>query len=98
MDKPLRWLIPALVVLLLAASPFLRVEMSAGGIEALPPDMESRIGFEILEEEFPAYTASSIPIVIVFADDDDPLEVVAHRLHEHVELVPGVVGEVPGAF
>ena len=75
MDKPIRWLAPALVVLLLAASPFLRVEMSAGGIEALPPDMESRIGFEILTEEFPAYTASSIPVVIVFEEEDTPLSI-----------------------
>ena len=75
MDKPLRWLVPALVVLLLAASPFLRVELSAGGIEALPPDTESRIGFEMLTDEFPAYTASSIPIVIVFSEGDEPLSV-----------------------
>ena len=73
MKNPLRWLLPALVVLLLAASPFLRVELSAGGIEALPPDMESRVGFEILTEEFPAYTASSVPMVIVLDEDDNPM-------------------------
>jgi len=96
MNKPLRWLIPALVVLLLAASPFLRVEMSAGGIEALPPDMESRIGFEILEDEFPAYTASSIPIVIVFTEDDDPMSIeYSERISpycQNIAEIEGVIG------
>jgi len=96
MDKPLRWLVPALVVLLLAASPFLRVELSAGGIEALPPDTESRIGFEMLTDEFPAYTASSIPIVIVFSEGDEPLSATyserAAPLCQEINQIEGVIG------
>ncbi len=96
MDKPFRWLVPALVVLLLAASPFLRVELSAGGIEALPPDTESRIGFEILTDEFPAYTASSIPIVIVFSEGDEPLSVSyserVEPLCQKINQIEGVIG------
>ena len=96
MKNPLRWLVPALVVLLLAASPFLRVELSAGGIEALPPDMESRVGFEILTEEFPAYSASSIPIVIVFDESDEPFsKEFSERvvpLCQQISQIDGVIG------
>ena len=84
------------MVLLLAASPFLRVELSAGGIEALPPDTESRIGFEMLTDEFPAYTASSIPIVIVFSEGDEPLSVTyserAAPLCQEINQIEGVIG------
>ncbi|MFL2954100.1 MAG: MMPL family transporter [Candidatus Thalassarchaeaceae archaeon] len=71
MKNPVRWLLPAMAVLLLLGSPFLHVELTAGGIETLPPDLESRQAIEILEDEFPAFTASVIPLVIVFEEDQD---------------------------
>ena len=52
--------------------PFLHVELTAGGLDTLPPDLESRQAYEILEEEFPAFTASVVPLVIVFDDGQDP--------------------------
>ena len=58
MKNPVRWLLPAMAVLLLLGSPFLHVQLTAGGIETLPPDLESRQAIEILEDEFPAFTAS----------------------------------------
>ena len=39
MKNPVRWLLPAMAVLLLLGSPFLHVQLTAGGIEALPPDL-----------------------------------------------------------
>ncbi len=71
MKNPVRWLLPAMAVLLLLGSPFLHVQLTAGGIETLPPDLESRQAIEILEDEFPAFTASVIPLVIVFEEDQD---------------------------
>jgi uncharacterized membrane protein YdfJ with MMPL/SSD domain len=61
-----------MAALLLLGSPFLNVQLTAGGIETLPPDLESRQALEILEDEFPAFTASTIPLVIVFEEDQDP--------------------------
>ena len=69
MKRPISWLAPAMILLLLLGSPFLRVELNAGGIEALPPDFESRMGYEVLVDEFPAYTASIIPLVVVFEEE-----------------------------
>ena len=69
MKRPISWLAPAMILLLLLGSPFLRVELNAGGIEALPPDFESRMGYEVLVDEFPAYTASTIPLVVVFEEE-----------------------------
>ena len=71
MKNPIRWLLPAMAVLLLLGSPFLHVQLTAGGIETLPPDLESRQAIEILEDEFPAFTASVIPLVVVFEEDQD---------------------------
>ena len=71
MKNPVRWLVPAMAVLLLG-SPFLNVQLTAGGVEALPPDLESRQALEILEDEFPAFTASVVPLVVVFEEGHDP--------------------------
>ncbi len=76
MKNPVRWLIPAMAVLLLLGSPFLHVQLTAGGVEALPPDLESRQALEILEDEFPAFTASVVPLVIVFDGNQNPLSTV----------------------
>ena len=72
MKKPVSWLVPSMGLLLLLGVPFLHVELTAGGLDTLPPDLESRQAYEILEEEFPAFTASVVPLVIVFDDGQDP--------------------------
>ena len=76
MKRPISWLAPAMILLLLLGSPFLRVEVNAGGIEALPPDFESRMGYEVLVDEFPAYTASTIPLVVVFDEEQLDLSLI----------------------
>ena len=72
MKNPIGWLVPSMGFLLLLGVPFLHVELTAGGLDTLPPDLESRQAYEILEEEFPAFTASVVPLVIVFDEGQDP--------------------------
>ena len=73
MKNPVRWLLPAMALLLLLGSPFLNVQLTAGGVEALPPDLESRQALEILEDEFPAFTASVVPWLSCSMTDKIPI-------------------------
>ena len=94
MKRPISWLAPALIVLLLLGSPFLRVELNAGGIEALPPDFESRVGYEVLVDEFPAYTASTIPLVVVFEDEQLDWKPIAEDISQVCEGIRSTTGVI----
>ena len=95
MKNPLGWLVPSMGFLLLLGVPFLHVELTAGGLDTLPPDLESRQAYEILEEEFPAFTASVVPLVIVFDEGQDPfsksLSSEVAEVCEGVSTVEGVI-------
>ena len=94
MKRPISWIIPAMILLLLLGSPFLRAELNAGGIEALPPDFESRIGYEVLVDEFPAYTASTIPLVVVFDDEQPDWKAIAEELAPVCEGIRSTTGVI----
>jgi RND superfamily putative drug exporter len=73
MDRPWTVLIPTLIILLGAGLPFFQAEFSMASRDALPPDDETRVGFEHLDEKWPESAANSALIVIDF-DGEDPLE------------------------
>lgn len=73
MERPWAVLIPTLILLLGAGLPFLQAEFSMASRDALPPDDETRIGFEHLDEKWPESAANSALIVIDF-DGEDPLQ------------------------
>ena len=95
MKNPVRWLLPAMALLLLLGSPFLNVQLTAGGVEALPPDLESRQALEILEDEFPAFTASIVPLVIVFDDGQDPY---SQGIASEMEAICEGIREIKGVI
>ena len=95
MENPVRWLAPAMIFLLLLGAPFLNVQLNAGGLETLPPELESRRAYELLEDEFPAFTASLVPLVVVFEDGQDPFsKSLAADITEVCEEVRGVEGVI----
>ena len=65
-------LIPTLVILLGAGLPFLQADFSIASRDALPPDDETRIGFDLMDEKWPEDAVNSAMIVIDF-DGEDPL-------------------------
>mgnify|MGYP001604675552 CR=1 FL=1 len=73
MNRPWMVLIPTLIILLGAGLPFFQAEFSMASRDALPPDDETRVGFEHLDEKWPESAANSALIVIDF-DGEDPLE------------------------
>ena len=95
MKNPVGWLVPSMGFLLLLGVPFLHVELTAGGLATLPPDLESRQAYEILEDEFPAFTASVVPLVVVFEEGQDPfsksLSSEVAEVCEGVATVEGVI-------
>ena len=73
MERPWAVLIPTLVILLGAGLPFLQADFSIASRDALPPDDETRVGFEHMDEMWPE-TAVNAALVVMDFDGQDPLE------------------------
>ena len=72
MDKPWAVLIPTLVILLGAGLPFLYADFSIASRDALPPEDETRVGFEHMDEKWPE-GAVNVAMVVLDFDGEDPL-------------------------
>ena len=78
MDRPWAVLIPTLVLLIGAGLPFAYAEFSLSSWKALPPDDESRLGMELIDEQWPDQAANTI-FIIIDTDGADPLSEVNLR-------------------
>jgi RND superfamily putative drug exporter len=85
MDRPWAVLIPVLILLVGAGVPFAYAEFSLSSWAALPPDDETRMGMELIDEQWPDQAANSIAIVID-TDGEDPLSE-ANLRAQHAYLV-----------
>ena len=66
MRHPLLVATPVLALLLLAGTPFLRIQLSTGGnLDDLPPSASVR-GFEILADEFPGGDANPVVLAVSY--------------------------------
>ena len=72
MDKPWQVLLPTLIILLGAGLPFLQADFSIASRDALPPDDETRVGLEHMDEKWPQSAVNSAMVVFDF-DGEDPL-------------------------
>ena len=72
MDKPWAVLVPTLVILLGAGLPFLYADFSIASRDALPPEDETRVGFEHMDEKWPE-GAVNVAMVVLDFDGEDPL-------------------------
>jgi RND superfamily putative drug exporter len=70
MRRPLLVAIPVLAILLLAGSPFLGIQLSTGQNLADLPRVPSRIGFEVIAEEFPGGESDPISVVLTWPGED----------------------------
>ncbi len=71
MERPFLVLLPVLAFLLLAGSPFLRLEQGIADASVLPPGIESRDAIVAIREEFPA---GSTPMTILADVQGEPTE------------------------
>ena len=73
MDRPLAVLIPAMLLLLLAGSPFLQAEWGITTWKALSPDDETRNGLELTNENWPDSVSNSALIVFEVDTESEDL-------------------------
>ena len=71
MRRPVFSLVAAAGVLAIAASLYFSISLGSAGVASLPPDSESRQGFELLLSDFPSEGLTSAQIAIV-GDADSP--------------------------
>jgi RND superfamily putative drug exporter len=70
MRRPLLVAIPVLAILLVAGSPFLGIQLSTGqNLSDLPP-VPSRIGFEVIQKEFPGGESDPIAVAMTWPGQD----------------------------
>ncbi|MEP6807223.1 MAG: MMPL family transporter [Chloroflexota bacterium] len=70
MRRPIVVALPVLILLLVAGSPFLGIQLSTGqNLGDLPP-IPARIGFEVISNKFPGGESDPITIVVTWPGDD----------------------------
>jgi RND superfamily putative drug exporter len=71
MDKPFSFLIPSVLILLVAGAPFLQAEWGITSWKALSPDNEARSGMEFTDENWPQEVSNTALIVYEIQPDTD---------------------------
>jgi RND superfamily putative drug exporter len=64
MGRPFFALVPALLVLAIIAAPVRNLSLAQTGIQGLPPQAESRVGFDMLQNNFPGQTLNNFMVVL----------------------------------
>src|SRR6266850_452142 len=70
MRRPLLVLIPTVAFVLFVGSPFLQLRLANADTETLPPQAESRRGYDTLVANYPGQEQSTITVVIDWRDGD----------------------------
>jgi RND superfamily putative drug exporter len=81
MARPVAVMIPLLMVLIGLGLPFLRVEFGAPDASILPTDVQSRRGFDLLQQHWGAGELSPVLLVFQTTDGSSPLQ------PDHVEAL-----------
>ena len=68
MRRPIFVLVPALVVLIVAGTPFLQLRLAQGGVDQLPPSNQARQGYDTLIKDFPSQDQTTIEAVAYYPD------------------------------
>jgi RND superfamily putative drug exporter len=99
MRRPVAVLIPTLAVLLLAGTPFLRLEQGVPGAEIYPPGLESRDAYVALETEFvPGETTPIVILADVVGSPTDPASIRALTDYAATLTALGGIDRVEGPF
>src|SRR5438128_4102748 len=94
MKRPVLVMVPTVVFLAIAATPFLQIRLANGNVDMLPTHIEARQGFDRLVADFPGQDQTTFNIVVNYPDGS-PLT--ANRIADQYALdrriaaVPGVL-------
>ena len=93
MRHPVPVLIGTVVLMLVFAWPVLGIETAIPGATALPPDSESRQGYDILQERFDIASLSPVEVLVTWKDDQDPFAPAnLKRLYAYGQELEGASG------
>ncbi|HXM51732.1 MAG TPA: MMPL family transporter [Candidatus Binatus sp.] len=94
MRRPLVVLLPIVALLLLMASPFLQIRIANGDVGMLPPNVESRRGYDQLQQ-FPGQGSTYFSVVVQYPSGG-PLTAKRvgdlYDLAQQMKRIPGVEG------
>jgi RND superfamily putative drug exporter len=99
MRRPILFLVPTLAILLIAGTPFLRLEQGVPGAEIYPPGVESRDAYVALQTEFaPGETTPIVILADVTGSPTDAANIAA--LTDYAAALEGMddVSRVEGPF
>jgi uncharacterized membrane protein YdfJ with MMPL/SSD domain len=95
MRRPVVFLVPIMVVLLIMSIPLLGLNLTPGTINIVGRDSPSRLASERLQSEFTANAGNTIPVIVTAADGDalSAASVAAETdLAHRIAAIPGVTG------
>jgi RND superfamily putative drug exporter len=94
MKRPIVVLVPTVLFLLLAGSPFFNLRMANGDVDMLPPRLEARQGYDRLIADFPGRNQTYFSMVLNYPDAT-PLTAsrIADQIayEKRIAAIPGVV-------
>jgi RND superfamily putative drug exporter len=91
MRRPLLVLLPTVALIAIAASPFVQLRLATADATILPPNIESRRGYDMLVNEFPGQDQSTITVVARFADDPLTHRAALEGLSSRIAALPNVL-------
>lgn len=94
MRRPLLVLVPTVAVVLLAGSPFLDFRLANADTRALPPQAESRRGYDLLVANFPGQEQSTVTVVVHWPDGDSR----SAEADAYLNLISGVYRRLPNVI
>ena len=94
MRRPLAVLVPTVAIVLLAGAPFLQFRLANADTLTLPPQAESRRGYDSLIANFPGQDQSSITLVAHWPDGDPKSADHAAYLAQ----ISGAYAQLPGVL
>jgi len=94
MRRPILVLVPVLAILGLLASPFFQIRIANGDVGMLPPNAESRVGYDLVQK-FPGQGQTYFSVVVNYPDGH-PLTSARvgdlYDLAQRIKRIPGVEG------
>jgi putative drug exporter of the RND superfamily len=93
MKRPVQVLVPTLVVLLVLASPSVRLSVASTDVSVLPEALEAHRGFRLLQRAFPDEGETHFTIAVRFPDElglTAPRVAALGELSDRVAALPGV--------
>ena len=94
MRRPVRVLLPALALLVLAGTPFIHLRLANASVDQLPSRLESRQGFDTLVSSFPGQDQTTFNVVVNYASGSPSTPVRAadqSELSNRIASIPGIL-------